>query len=110
MGNTESDLSNNEFINESMRENFVLSIIQCRVEGPIKFSKEIIEKRKNTQHFIIVAKGHKEPAKIWHSSNILVVCMILDELPLNLYECSYYKYHEQINLAICVDQAAYYHI
>lgn len=110
MGASQSDINDADFARESMRENFVLSIVQCKVEGPMPFKKEVINKRKSTQNFVILTKGERSPAKIWHSSSILVAALVLEEPPLNQFECSFYQYHDQMFLAIYVDAATYYHL
>ena len=110
MGASQSDVLDGEFIKESVRDNFVLSITQCRLDEPMQFNREVINKRKNTQNFVIITKGERQPARIWHSTKILVAAMVLEDPPLDQFYCSFYQYHSQTFLAIHVDVATYYHI
>lgn len=109
MGNSQSGLTDDEIIAETMKENFVLGVVQSCIEGPIPFTSNVINKRKSTVNFVIITKGAQRPAKIWHSSKILVVALTHPNPPVELHHCSFYQFHGQTFLAICVDSSTYYH-
>ncbi|EAX90808.1 hypothetical protein TVAG_094770 [Trichomonas vaginalis G3] len=109
MGNSQSGITDDEIIAETMKENFILGVVQSCVEGPIPFTQEVINKRKSTVNFVIITKGAARPAKIWHSSKILVVALTYPDPPIELHKCSFYLFHGQPFLAICVDSQTYYH-
>jgi len=98
------------FLQNTTTDSFVLSMTQCIVEGPIPFGENIINKRKNTQNFVVFTKGEPRPIKVWHSKSILVCALTVSEPPLEEFLCSFYQFHNQPFLAIHVDPCTYYHI
>lgn len=110
MGNNTTKVDDDAFLEETKKENFILSVIQCKLEDPMQFNKEALSKRKNCDNFVIMTGGSQKQPKLWHSSEIRVFATTFEDPPIEQYTCCFYQFHSQLFMAIHVDPSAFYHI